>query len=290
MLDKSIVKQQIRSKQSHKIIIALIICLALSAKAQPCEAQYVGFGSGLGYNGLGSSLLYPLFYSGYGTSYAWPLYGLAALGSGFANNAIYNSYRNIPYNYMGNYPYNNNYANYSANNYPLATPPSTNYPYNYNPNQNQASGWIYSPNQPLSTPQQNNDPNDIFNSGSPLNTSDPNWPNKAPAPPVAPDRHVLSQTFNGMLPSSFAPDTRNLALEGFFQTVNTRYKGNLFHALDHLDMRAWAASIGLIHPGQQFTQAISSARKGEISTIMKDSSLDSQKKFDILRLLLASPQ
>ncbi len=273
MLDNFFFKTQSRSKQSCKFIIAFIFCLILLAKAPCCEAQYFGLGSGLGYSGYGSSLLYPLSYLFYGGNGTAPLYALGALGSGFANNAIYNTYRNVPY---GNYPY--------SNNYPMSTGPNSNYPFNnnYNPNQYQAPAWNYSPNQ--TQPAPSNDPNDIFNSRS---TVDPNSSYKAAPPAVAPN--VLSQAYNnGMMPPSFVPDSR--VLDGFFQTVNTRYKGNLFHALNQLDMQAWASSISLIQPGQQFGKVMSSARKSEVSTIMKDSSLNSQKKLEILRLLLASPQ
>lgn len=285
MLDKLCFKLS-RLKRLHALL-AVIICLALLATAPPSEAQYFGSGLGFGYNGIGSSLLYPLnslFYSGYGNS----AYGFAALGSGFANNAMYNTFRNIPYSYMGGYPYYTN-PNYSANNYPLGTPPNTNSPFNYNnynPNQNQASGWNYSPTQTLSAPQSSNDPNDIFNSRSPANASDPNSTYKSGVPSVAPDRRVLSQTANGMMAPSSAPDTRTFALAGFFQTVNTRYKGNLFHALNQMDMRSWAESLALIQPGQTLSKAQNQMRKNQIATIIKDPSLDPQKKLDILRLLL----
>ncbi len=287
MLDKLCLRPKSRLKPLHTLVIVLIMCLALFAKLPRCEAQYFGSGAGFGYNGIGSSLLYPLnslFYSGYGNA----AYGFAALGSGFANNAVYNTFRNIPYSYMGGYPYYTN-PNYSANNYPLGLPPNTNNPFNYNnynPSQNQASGWNYSPIQTLSAPQPSNDPNDIFNSRSPAITSDPNSPYKSAVPSVAPDRHVLSQTSNGMMPSSLVPDTRAFALEAFFQTVNTRYKSNLIHALDQPDMRSWAASLGLIQQGYISSKNISQSRKNAVNAIVKDASLDAQKKIDILNLLL----
>jgi hypothetical protein len=289
MLDTLFVRTQSQLKHAYKLGIALILCFAISAHAPHCEAQYFGSGLGFGYNGLGSGLLYPLnslFYSGYGNS----LYGFAALGSGFANNALYNTYRNIPYGYTGNYPYNNNYGNYSGNNYPLGTTPNTNYPFNYNNynnlNQNLPSGWNYSPNQTFPTSPASNDPNDIFNSRTPSNTSDPNSPSKTALPALAPDRHILGQTSNEMISASYTANARVFALEGFFQTVNTRYKGNLFRALDQPDMQCWAVSIGLIHQGQILSNNITQSRKNAVATIVKDTSLDAQKKIDILSSLL----
>src|SRR5271154_1578640 len=99
MLDNFFVKLQNQSKQRHKFAIALIICFALLAKPLSCEAQYYGFGN-LGY-GVGTSLLYPLSSLFYYGAYGLPYLGMAALGGGLANN----QYRNIPYNYNGNYGY-----------------------------------------------------------------------------------------------------------------------------------------------------------------------------------------
>ena len=269
----------------NKRLLTFILCLLLLTNFSPkAQAQYFGLGSGLGYNGLGASLLYPfsyLFGGAYGNSYAYslPFYGLAAIGSGFANNAIYNSYRNIPYNYTNNYQ-NNNLGNYQGNNYSLGYPTNT----NYNSIINSSPTWNYSANQNSSAPQisqPSNDQNDIFNVQYPLKTSDNSSLNKPPL--IAPDRHNLNTNNN----AGFMPI--NNSLMGFFQTVNSRYKGNLLRALNQNDMLSWAQSLGIVRSDYHLPRSISQSRKAAIQDIAKDSSLDLQKKAEILHSLLELP-
>ena len=71
------------------------------------------------------------------------------------------------------------------------------------------------------------------------------------------------------------------------QTVNGRYKGNLFNALKQPDIYAWAQSLGLIQTNQYLPKNMSSIRKTELSFITKDPSLTTERKFEILRSLLS---
>jgi len=294
MLNKLFDKQNL-SKQFYKLIAASFVCCAMFMQAPNCQAYYWGpynWGS-WAYYGLGSSLLWPLnslVYPSTGNSYAyglgWPLYSLSHLGNRYANNMAINSYRNIPYTNYGNYPYTNNYAAY---NYPLNTNPNPNYPFNYNNYTIGQSPAVPIWNQP---PKQNsakpifNDPNDIFNYRypSPNNSYIPNNLDAKIPPQVAPNRHYLSQASNE---NNLAPLTNNAsAAEGFFQTINTRYKGNLIRALSQPDIKSWAQSLGLYVPDHKTLNKINRARSNSISTIVKDMSLSSHKKLDILRLLL----
>jgi len=290
MLNKLLAIKSIRLKQWQIIAFALTVCFTQIFDSRPCQSQYFGLGSGIGYNGIGSSLLFPLSYLFYGSgnSYASPFYGMAALGSGFANNALYNSYRNIPLNYAGNYAYSNSAPYYSNNNYPLSTTNNTNSPFNYNYmyNQNQTSGWNYSPNQtPVST-QKLSDPNDIFNSSYTSSGLTSNRQNQTTAPAKAGERYSSNQANLETNPSALIANTA--AVSGFFQTVNTRYKGNLIHALNQNDMRCWAQSLGLFDANSQNLNGLNQYRKNQISLVVKDPSLNPTKKLEILHLLLSS--
>jgi len=197
--------------------------------SQTAYAQYWGLGSNYGYYGLGSSLLWPLFYLG---------------------NRSINSSLTYPYQ-----PYNGNYYNPNTNFY------NNTYGYRLSPPGN------YSNQQAQS---QINNPNDVFNTGA---TNQPNG-----LPPAAPSRQTINQT--GNLPQNPA------ALNGFFQTVNVRYRSDLAKALRQPDMHGWAESIGLVAGNQTLPINLSKARANEISAVLKDNSLDPNKKLDILRLLI----
>jgi hypothetical protein len=275
MLNLFFDKQKNIFKLTVKLAVALLLCFVSFFKCVSCEA-YWGWGN-WAYYGLGSSLLWPLnslVYPGTGNSYTyglgWPLYSMAHLGNRYANNMAINSYRNIPYTNYSSVPYTNNY---NAYNYP-------------------APVWQQQPSpatSPANASPVFNDPNDIFNYRypNPVNTYPPNTftqnnQNPKSTPQTAPDRHYLSQATSAPALSYLA--SNQSALEGFFQTVNTRYKSNLLRALNQADMKSWAQSIGLIAPGQNLH--IDQARKNSISTMVKDNSLTPQKKLDILRLLL----
>jgi hypothetical protein len=268
-----------RLRISNAFSVALLFCLSLFIGPQKCQAQYFGMGSGLGY--YGTSFLWPLnslMYSS-GNSYAyglgWPLYSLTHMGNRSINNSAANSYQNIPYNNYSNSPYTNNYTVGSTAN------PNAPFSYNNNINQNPTPVWNYSPNQSNTTFQQSNDPNDIFNYRYPSSGFVPVASGKGNLS-VAPDRHTINQPVSEFSNISSNP----AALEGFFNTINGHYKGNLVHALTQPDMQSWAESVGLIQPGQKLSKEISQTRKNQITDIVKDTSLDSQKKCDILHLLL----
>jgi hypothetical protein len=68
--------------------------------------------------------------------------------------------------------------------------------------------------------------------------------------------------------------------------VNIRYRSDLAKALRQPDMHGWAESIGLVSSNQTLPTNLSKMRANEISTVLKDNSLDPNKKLDILRLLI----
>lgn len=288
----------------NKARIALVSALCLSLlDTSNCRAQYFGLGNGLGYNGLGASLLYPLSYLFYGGSYGSslaPMYAAGMIGSGLAYSTIFNPYRNFPYNYSNSsYPYLNPYPyynNYSANTYPFGNYYGSGYNYNYplnynnyNYGQNQLPAWNSAFNQkPLSNPNQSQTPalnnNYNLNQNPPISNNHANNSSSTSLPPVAPDRHAINQNSAADIFSSNSIGSK--PLDGFFNAINTRYKGNLIKALKQSDMYSWAESIGLISLGQKLPKNISKTRKDQIDRIMQDPSMESQKKIDILHILL----
>ena len=273
-----------------KFLLSAIISLIVLTQGNVCHAYYWGLGSGLGY--YGSSFMWTLSYfmpySYYGGAYGlgWPLFNMANR----SNNYPASSYQSIPNNQN-----NNNY-----NNYPIANP-NTAYPFNayganYYNNSNITPVWNQQQPAPPTSTEVFKDPNDVFNSGySPANTPGllSNVTDPSTTLPVAPDRHSgAPQTAQSttQLPTTQLPttsSTQNIAaLEGFFQTVNTRYKSDLLRALNQPDMRSWAQSLNLLAPGQTIPSNFNKARKAEIGSILKDTSLEVNHKVEILHLLL----
>ncbi len=270
----------------RNFLLGTTFTLVLIVSGNPCYAYYWGFGNGYGAYNLGSSLLWPVNsfmpYSSYGNSsygLGWPLFNLFHASNRAYNNTSLNSYQNIP----------NTQSNNTANNYPVGAR-NSNSPFNsYTPNY--SANTVPSLNQqpvgpqPVaqpSSPRPFNDPNDIFNSSY---TPTPGLISSQPeAPPAAPDRHTNAQTT--AQPNTPLPPQNTAALEGFFQVVNTRYKGDLLRALNQPDMQSWAQSLNLMDPSQKLPTTLNKARKSEISTILKDNTLEPYHKLDILHLLL----
>ena len=250
-------------KRIKQFFLALVACLAILANGNVCYAQY--YGSGLNYLYYGSYLFYPLnslFYPlMYGSMYR-NMYGNPNK-SGNQNNNGSNNGLNYATNNSSNYA--TNYGGYNAPSYSGSNYPNNGALTNYN---NGAPNTTYPSNQY----------NQQYGTGIPFNSQSDIF--SSSNPPLASNRS-LAYTAQGM---SGAP-AQAASIDGFFKTVSTSYKGDLVRALNKPDMHSWAESINLINR-QQPLPSLNKQRQSEISNILKDQSLDPQKKLDLVHLLI----
>ncbi len=281
-MNQTSTKQRLLKHYRKALLAISAACTCLLVQTNKCYAYYWGWGSGLSYYNIGSTLLWPinsLFYPY--SNYTSP-YGLSSLfGYHYFNRAVNNtnisSYPNIPYNNSAN-----------ATNSGMFSVPNSAYNYGgYTVNNNTVSNYTTPPNSANTQPF--NDPNDVFNyrylAG---NNNVPGLANlnSQSSPPVAPDRRSIDQSANETQSNTTFTAGQNASIDGFFQTVIVRYKDNLIQALQKPDMHSWAESIGLVEAGQAMPSNLNKARKNEISAIVKDSTLEPHNKLYILRLLI----
>jgi hypothetical protein len=89
-----------------------------------------------------------------------------------------------------------------------------------------------------------------------------------------------STSGKGTKPSKNAPFANS-----FFDTVNTKYDGDISRAMNDQNTRGMAQSLGLLNKSQG-TMNFSEERKGAIGHILHDDSLDTDSKMTALKALM----
>lgn len=109
----------------------------------------------------------------------------------------------------------------------------------------------------------------------------PPLPPAAPANVVAPNpEQSASATFPGHAPLA----------NGFVETVNSQFNGDISKALFNPETRAWARAVGVVSHDDVFDADLSSDRIDVIKKILKDENLDAVSKIDAVRILLRNNQ
>lgn len=111
------------------------------------------------------------------------------------------------------------------------------------------------------------------------------------APPLVPNPYAMPQSGQAAQPpassaaSAAFPGHAPLA-NGFVETVNSQFNGDISKALFSPDTRAWARAVGVVSHDTVFDADLSSDRIDVIKKILKDDNLDAVSKLEAVRILL----
>lgn len=257
----------------------MLVCLVLiSSSVQPAAAYYFPFGVGNGYGWNSLS----------GLAYTVPM----MFGGGYYTSG----FRNVLYSPPGYLPYGSQRLFQPSTQQQYNNGSNGNSAMNGNSNANSSSPTYqngYTDPEPLNNPRQRTRQK-RGKGGVQDQVSYAKWNSNAPqgsgqngAPPMAPPHQGF--TPNSSAPSAMAGGPSPFA-DGFVNTVNNQFNGDISKALFDPGTRGWAKALGMTHDDGLFDADLSESRVDVVRKIFRDPSLDPQSKINAAKILLNSSQ